>query len=619
MSARETPPTILGVSALYHDAAAALVRGPEIIAAAQEERFTRRRHDPRMPENAMAWCVGQAGGAAEIDAVAYYEDPAFAFDRVLKNVIEMAPGSEIVWSQAARLQLGEKINVAEALTRQVGPRAADNLYFVDHHLSHAASAFYPSPFEEAAIVVVDGMGEWASTSVAHGTVGGIAMQSQIHYPHSLGLLYAAFTHHCGLKVNSGEYKLMGLAPYGEPRHARRILEDLIDLREDGSYRLDTSFFGFLDSHAATSAKFEAWAGCPRREPESAITVGYMDLAASVQAVIDEALLRICRRALARSGSRHLCLAGGVALNCVATGHLATKLAGLAGLWIQPASGDAGGALGAALQVAHEAYAQPRHARVGRTDAQQGSLLGPEFDDAAIAAALLAAGVVFHRVGRGADQTGRVAAALAAGLIVGRFDGKMEFGPRSLGNRSILADARRADGQSHINRRVKFRESWRPFAPIVPIERVADYFETNEESPYMLRVVAVKTSLRCTVDWSGFRDGEADMLKVLNQPRSTLPAITHVDYSARLQTVDVERNPSLHALLMAFEALTGSAVLINTSFNERGEPIVCTPADAVACFLNTGMDVLAIGGCLAFKSEQGAALRALEGGTHYEPD
>jgi carbamoyltransferase len=345
----------------------------------------------------------------------------------------------------------------------------------------------------------------------------------------------------------------------------------------------------------------------------------MDLAASVQAVIDEAMFRLAREALGRTGSRNLCLAGGVALNCVATSRLAARLNGPRHVWIQPASGDAGGALGAALHVAHEHYTQPRHARVGRDDAQQGSLLGPEFDDTAIEAALREAGVVFHAVGRGADHTRRVAQALADGLIVGRFDGRMEFGPRALGNRSILADARRPDGQTHINLRVKFRESWRPFAPVVAIERVADYFDTDAPSPYMVRVAAVKPELRQEVDWGGFRDGESDMLKVLNQPRSSLPGITHVDYSARLQTVDAATQPGLHALLADFEALTGSAVLINTSFNVRGEPIVCTPADAIACFLHTGIDVLAIGGCLAFKEEQGAELRAMEGKASFDPD
>jgi carbamoyltransferase len=619
MKPSATAPTLLGVSALYHDAAAALVRGPEIVAAAQEERFSRRRHDPRLPEHAIDYCIAAAGGPAEIDGVAFYEDPVLALDRVLKGVVETAPASERVWSAAARLQLGEKINVAEALTRKLGPLAADNVFFVDHHLSHAASAFYPSPFEDAAIVVADGMGEWASTSIAHGTPDGIEMLAQVHYPHSLGLLYAAFTYHCGLKVNSGEYKLMGMAPYGEPRHVQRILDDLVDLREDGSFRLNTEYFGFLDSDEATNAKFDAWAGGPRRAPDSPIDVRCMDLAASVQAVIDEAMFRLARAALARSGSRNLCLAGGVALNCVATSRLAARLEGPRAVWIQPASGDAGGALGAALHVAHAAYGQPRHARVGHADAQRGSLLGPEFDDAAIAAALHAAGVVFHEPGRGEAHTQRVAQALADGLIVGRFDGRMEFGPRALGNRSILADARRPDGQSHLNLRVKFRESWRPFAPIVPIERVADYFDTDAPSPYMVRVAAVKPELRREVDWRGFRDGEADMLQVLNQPRSTLPGITHVDYSARLQTVDAETHPGMHRLLGAFEALTGSAVLINTSFNVRGEPIVCTPADAVACFLHTGIDVLAIGGCIAFKNEQGAELRAMEGQARFDPD
>jgi carbamoyltransferase len=616
------PPVVLGVSALYHDAAAAVVRGGEILAAAQEERFTRCRHDARFPQQSLAYCLTAAGGRSAIDAVAYYEDPALAFDRVLKSAIEAAPGSQAIWPRAATLQLGEKLAIADPLTRHLGPRAADQLYFVDHHLSHAASAFYPSPFNEAAIVVVDGVGEWASTSIAQGREGAIEMRSQIHYPHSLGLLYAAFTHHCGLKVNSGEYKLMGLAPYGQPRHVQRILDSLIDLRDDGSFSLDTSYFGHLDSFAATHPHFEAWAGCPRREPEGQIGIEHMDLAASVQAVIDEALWRICRHALALCGSQRLCLAGGVALNCVAVGRLARRLPGLEGLWIQPAAGDAGGALGAALQVAHEAFGAPRHLGLGKRDAQQGSFLGPACSDEAIEQALTEAGIVVHRRVDEADALAReVAQALADGAIVGRFDGRMEFGPRALGNRSILADARRTDGQLHLNQRIKYRESWRPFAPIVAQEKAHLYFdlEEGEDSPYMLRVANVRPELRIEADWTGFREGAGDMIAFLRQPRSTIPAVTHVDYSARVQTVDAQRHPSLHRLLHAFEAITGCGVLINTSFNRRGEPIVCTPKDAIDCFLATGMGLLSIGPFIVRKSDQSEALRALEGTVPFEPD
>jgi carbamoyltransferase len=621
MSAK--PPVVLGVSALYHDAAAAVVRGGEIVAAAQEERFTRTRHDARYPQQAVAWCLAEVGGASAIDAVAYYEDPALAFDRVLKSAIEAAPGSEAIWPAAAVLQLGEKLTIAEPLTRHLGPRAADQLYFVDHHLSHAASAFHPSPFSEAAIVVVDGVGEWASTSIAHGRDRAIEMRSQIHYPHSLGLLYAAFTHHCGLKVNSGEYKLMGLAPYGQPRHVQRILDDLIDLRDDGSFCLNTTFFGHLDSFAATNERFEAWAGCPRREPEGQIRNEHMDLAASVQAVIDEALWRICRQALTLCNSTRLCLAGGVALNCVAVGRLARRLPALDGLWIQPAAGDAGGALGAALQVAHEAFGAPRHQAVGRHDAQQGSFLGPAYGSEAIEQSLTDVGVVVQHRFDDEDALARhVAQALADGAIVGRFDGRMEFGPRALGNRSILADARRTDGQLHLNLRIKYRESWRPFAPIVARENAHRYFELDEgeDSPYMLRVAHVRPELRREVDWAGFRDdGGGDMVAFLQQPRSTIPAVTHVDHSARVQTVDRQRHPTLHKLLREFEAITGCGVLINTSFNRRGEPIVCAPKDAIDCFLATGIDVLAIGPFIVRKSDQPEALRALEGTVRFEPD
>jgi len=613
-------PRILGVSGLYHDSAAALVQGCDILAAAQEERFTRHKHDPRFPENAIRWCIGEAGGPDAIEAVAFYEDPALAFDRILRNAVEMAPATEGIWPQIAALQLGQKLGVVERLTREVGPVAAENVFLVDHHLSHAASAFFPSPFDEAAILVVDGMGEWASTTIAHGQDTAIDTLEQVHYPHSLGLFYAAFTHHCGLKVNSGEYKLMGLAPYGEPRFAARIMERMIDLRDDGSFRLNLEYFGFLATGEATTPEFGTLFGCDRRDPQARIERVHMDLAASAQAVLEEALLRLARRALARAQSRHLCLAGGVALNCVANGRLLRELPGLAGIWVQPAAGDAGGALGAALQVAHTVYGAPRHSGVGRRDGQRGSLLGPGFDDAAIRAALTAEGLSFETPADRAAHRARVADALAAGLIVGRFHGAMEFGPRALGNRSILADARLASGQAHINLAIKFRESWRPFAPMVLAERAAEFFELDVPSPYMLLVAPVQAALRLPDAAPGF-DGEDDddMLRRLRAPRSTLPAVTHVDGSARVQTVDAETDPDLHALLAAFAARTGCPVLVNTSFNVRGEPIVCTPDDAVQCFLNTGIDLLAIGDHLVFKAAQPAALRERVGGLRFAPD
>ncbi len=611
--------TIIGVSALYHDAAAAAVVGNRIVAAAQEERFTRRKHDPGFPEAALSYCLDSVGGVGRVDAIAFYEDPVLSFGRVVENAIELAPATEAIWPATAASQLRTKINVMERLAAAVGPRAADNVFIVDHHMSHLASAFHPSPFEHAAVVVADGVGEWATTTIADGADRTITPLAQIHYPHSLGLLYSAVTYHCGLKVNSGEYKLMGLAPYGEPRFAQRILDHLIDLRDDGSFALDIGYFGFPTSEVATSDAFGTLFDLPRRRPESKLTIPYMDLAASVQAVIDEAMLRIARRALRSTGRRNLCLAGGVALNCVTNGRLLRRLPELEGIWIQPAAGDAGGALGSALHVAHRHYAAPRHAGVGRGDGQEGSLLGPAYSPAEIELALTEAGLVWHRVEDDDAHAGRVAQALADGLIVGRFDGRMEFGPRALGNRSILADARRPDGQSHINRRIKFRESWRPFAPVVLAERAAQYFDLAHESPYMLLVADLRDEHRTPVDWSGFRDGDGDMFKILNQRRSTLPGITHVDYSARVQTVDAARNPDFHRLLRRFFEITGCPVLINTSFNVRGEPIVCTPADAVRCFLNAGIEVLAIGRYLAFKGEQTAELKAMEGSARYEPD
>jgi carbamoyltransferase len=426
------------------------------------------------------------------------------------------------------------------------------------------------------------MGEWASTSIARGGPEGIETLAQIRFPHSLGLLYAAFTFHCGFKVNSGEYKLMGLAPFGTPRFAQRIFDQLVDLREDGSFRLDTRCFGFLTENVATGAEFERLFG-PRREPEARITREHRDLAASAQAVLEEAMLRLARRALAVARSRNLCLAGGVALNCVANARLKREVAGLEGIWIQPASGDAGGALGAALEVAHRVFGAKRHDGVARgADGQRGSLLGPAFDDAAIGAALDAAGLAFHALPDAAARDETVARALADGMVVGRFDGKMEFGPRALGSRSILADPRREDGQLHINRKVKFRESWRPFAPAVLAEHAAALFEIEGESPYMLLTAPVRAALR-------LGDGEAevdeeDLVAAILRPRSVLPAITHVDFSARLQTVDAARNPGFHALLARFHTLTGCPVLVNTSFNLRGEPIVGSPEDAVRCFL-----------------------------------
>jgi len=611
--------SIIGVSALYHDAAAAAVTDGRIVAAVQEERFSRKKHEPRMPFASFAYCLQSVGGAGNLDAIAYYEDPALSLSRVVENAIELAPAGERIWQAAAQSQLAQKIDVMPLLARIAGARAAENLFIVDHHISHLASAFYPSAFEDAAVVVADGVGEWATTTIADASGTAITPLTQIRYPHSLGLFYSAFTYHCGLKVNSGEYKLMGLAPYGEPRFVQAILDHLIDLRPDGSFSLDTSYFGFLTSTVATSPRFAELFGLERRDPESPLTIPYMDLAASAQVVLNEAMLRIARTALAMTGRRNLCLAGGVALNCVTNGKLLRRLPGLEGIWIQPASGDAGGALGAALHVAHRHFGAARHDGVGRCDGQRGSLLGPAYTPDEIEQALGEVGISWRRVEDDGARTDLVARSLADGLIVARFDGRMEFGPRALGNRSILADARRPDGQSHINRSIKFRESWRPFAPVVLAEFAADYFDLAQESPYMLLVADVREAHRAPVDWSDFRGGDGDMIKIVNQRRSSLPGVTHVDYSARVQTVDRTRNPAFHQLLQRFHDITGCPVLINTSFNVRGEPIVCSPADAIRCFLNASIDLLAIGPYLAFKNEQPAELRASEASVQYEPD
>jgi carbamoyltransferase len=608
----------IGVSALYHDSAAAAVVGGELIAAAQEERFTRRKHDPRFPLNALNYCIGQVGGPDKIDAIAFYEDPVLSFDRVVKNTIDLAPATEEIWPAASTSQLCNKVGLVERLAT-IAPKASENIFIVDHHISHLAAAFYPSPFKNAAVVVADGVGEWATTTIADAEDRQIVPLAQINYPHSLGLFYSAFTYHCGFKVNSGEYKLMGLAPYGEPRFVQKILDHLIDLHADGSFSLYTEYFGFLTSELATTAKFEQLFESPRRQPESPLTPLYMDIAASAQAVIDEAMLRICRKALADTDRRHLCLSGGVALNCVTNGKLLRQLQGLEGIWIQPAAGDAGGAVGAALHVTHKYFEYPRRANTREIDSQKGSFLGPEFSMTEVEGALRRAGLAWQTVEDASEYVDRVAAALKDGLIVGRFDGRMEFGPRALGNRSILADARRPDAQRHINLRIKRRESWRPFAPAVLAHKASDYFELNHESPYMLLVADVRERLRTPVDWSGFRSGDSDMMKILNQQRSSLPSITHVDYSARVQTVDAARNPAFHQLLNRFYAVTGCPVLINTSFNERGEPIVCSPDDAVRCFLNTGIDLLAIGKFLVFKTEQSNEIKSREGSVRYEPD
>lgn len=591
---------VLGISAFYHDAAAALVRDGEIVACAQEERFTRKKHDPRFPRHAIAYCLEEAFiENDELDAVVFYDHPLLTLDRVLQSLLAVAPEGEDLWRKAAPSVLGVKLFV-DRYVRDVLKTDVPVL-FTRHHLSHAASAFYPSPFERAAVLTVDGVGEWATTSLAVGEGEHIEVRKEIHYPHSLGLLYSAFTYFCGFKVNSGEYKLMGLAPYGEPRYADAIRHELIDTRPDGSFRLNLDAFGFLDSDRMTNARFDALFGGPPRAPESRISRREMDLAASVQAVTEDVMRGLARHALELAGCRDLCLAGGVALNCVANGKL--LLEGVADrVWIQPAAGDAGGALGAALVGSLRRFGARRVRSAGGGDAQHGSYLGPAWSAAEIRAFLDRHDYPFEVV-EGLDaRAERVAAALADGQVVGWMSGRMEFGPRSLGGRSILGDPRNPETQVRMNRKIKYRESFRPFAPSVLAERCGDWFELDAESPYMLLVAPVREGLRKSPPPPETDDAD-DLLARVRQARSEIPAVTHVDYSARVQTVHRETNPAYHAVLSAFERLTGCPVVVNTSFNVRGEPIVCSPEDAYRCFMRTEMDLLVLGDCLLRKAEQ----------------
>lgn len=596
-------PHILGLSAYYHDAAAALVSGGEIVAAAQEERFSRRKHDERFPEQAAAYCLRQAGlTPAQLDAVVFYDKPILKFARLLESYLAVAPGGWRTFPQVLPGWLGEKLNLRRTLREELpGLRPDCPILFTTHHLAHAASAFYPSPFAEAAILTVDGVGEWATTTVGRGRGPAIELLREIRFPHSLGLLYSAFTGYCGFRVNSGEYKLMGLAPYGEPRYADLIRTELLDLKDDGSFWLNLDYFAFLRGTTMTNARFHRLFGGPPRRPEDPLEPRHMDLARSVQVVTEEALLRLARHARELTGLPHLCLAGGVALNCVANGRLLRE-GRFERLWIQPAAGDAGGALGAALAAWHEHFhgardpaAAPDGAGV-TADAMHGALLGPEYPDAEIEETLRRHGAVWERLDRDAllDRTVQL---LAAGKVVGWFQGRLEFGPRALGNRSILGDPRSPAMQSVMNLKVKYRESFRPFAPAVLRERVGAYFDLDTDSPYMLLVAPVRAELRRPVP-PGLRG-----LELLKAERSTLPAITHVDFSARIQTVDAARFPLLHALLLRWEAATGCAVLVNTSFNVRGEPIVGSPDDAYRCFVNTEMDYLVIGSYLLDRRAQ----------------
>src|SRR6266851_77445 len=592
---------ILGISAFYHDSAAALVTDGRIVAAAQEERFSRRKHDARFPVNALRYCLDEAGIALDaVDHIVFYDKPFLKFERLLETYLAFAPRGFRSFRMALPLWLREKLFQKRLLRQELEKLAPDGaweerLLFAEHHQSHAASAFFASPFEEAAVLTMDGVGEWATTSVALGRGNRLDMLKEIHFPHSLGLLYAAFTAYTGFRVNSGEYKVMGLAPYGEPRYAQTILDHLVDLKPDGSFRLDQSYFDYCTGLSMTNARFETLFGGPARAPEAPLTQRDMDLAASVQAVTEEIVLRLTRALAAETGAQNLCLAGGVALNCVANGKV-LRDGRFRRIWIQPAAGDAGGALGAALCAYHLFRGQPRRP-VEPLDAMQGAYLGPSFSQPEIEARLAKVGARFSCLAD-TELVQTTIDALVAGKAVGWFQGRMEFGPRALGARSILGDARSPTMQSVLNLKVKYRESFRPFAPSVLREDVADWFELDCDSPYMLLVADVAAAKRISMTEEQKRLFGIDQLNVT---RSSIPAVTHVDYSARVQTVHRETHPRYHAL-------TGCPVIVNTSFNVRGEPIVCTPEDAYRCFMGTEIETLAVGNCLLHKERQDRSLR-----------
>jgi carbamoyltransferase len=598
---------ILGISAFYHDSAAALVEDGMVIAAAQEERFSRKKHDARFPRHAVAYCLGEYGLKLEdLEYIVFYDKPFLKFERLLETYLAFAPQGVRSFQMAMPLWTREKLFQKDLLRRELKEHGANfdwdrRLLFTEHHVSHAASAFYPSPFDEALILTMDGVGEWATTSVALGRGNNLEVIKEIHFPHSLGLLYSAFTYYTGFKVNSGEYKLMGLAPYGEPKYAREILDNLIDLKPDGSFRLNLEYFEYCTGLTMTNGRFDRRFGGRARKPSEPVTQRHMDLAASVQAVLEEAVLRMARSLRAETGMRNLCLAGGVALNCVANGKV-LKEGIFDRIWIQPAAGDAGGALGAALAAHYMFKDQPRKA--DGCDGMRGSYLGPGFTQADIEQRLRKAGASFHVMGDDCLLDTCVEA-LANGKALGWFQGRMEFGPRALGARSILGDARSPSMQSVLNLKVKYRESFRPFAPSVLREDVAEWFELDGDSPYMLLVAGVAPHRRRPMSE---REQALFGIEKLNVPRSEIPAVTHVDYSARIQTVHRETNPRYHALLSAFKARTGCPVLVNTSFNVRGEPIVCTPEDAFRCFMGTEIDTLAVGNCFLRKEDQDPSLK-----------
>ena len=599
---------ILGISAFYHDSAAALVTDGRIVAAAQEERFTRKKHDASFPRQAVDFCLAEAGIKLEqVDHVAFYDKPFLKFERLLETYLAFAPRGFQSFRMAIPLWLREKLFLKDLLVKKLKESAPDfdwdkRLLFSEHHLSHAASAFFPSPFEQAAVLTMDGVGEWTTTSLAAGNSSRLEITQEIHFPHSLGLLYSALTYYTGFKVNSGEYKVMGLAPYGTPKYAALILEKLMDLKADGTFRLDLSYFDYCTGLTMTNSKFDELFGAPRRNADQPLTQVHMDLAASIQAVTEEVMLRLTRGIARETGAKHLCLAGGVALNCVANGKI-LRDGHFERIWIQPAAGDAGGALGAALAAYHLFLDQPRMV-AGLGDAMQGAYLGPAFAQAEIERRLAACGAKFAILDDAALMTAS-SGDLADGKALGWFQGRMEFGPRALGGRSIIGDPRSPTMQKLLNLKVKYRESFRPFAPSVLREDVAEWFEIDGDSPYMLLVADVVSRRRRTMS-----DAEEKLFGIekLNVPRSEIPAVTHVDYSARIQTVHRETNPRYHALISAFKERTGCPVVVNTSFNVRGEPIVCTPEDAFRCFMGTEIETLVVGNCYLKKEAQDPTLK-----------
>lgn len=599
---------ILGISAYYHDSAAALVVDGEVIAAAQEERFTRKKHDAAYPRNAIDYVLSTQGlKFDDLDNIVFYDKPFLKFERLLETYVAFAPRGLQSFRMSMPVWLREKLFQKDMLFKEFkqhegGFTDKEKLLFSEHHFSHAASAYYPSPFDEAVVLTLDGVGEWATATVAIGRGEKLEIEKEIHFPHSIGLLYSAFTYYTGFRVNSGEYKVMGLAPYGEPRFKDRILENIVDLKEDGTFRLDQTYFNYCTGLTMTNDKFAELMGEPVREPDTdLLTQFHMDVAASIQAVTEEAVLRLTRSLAAEYQIPNLCMAGGVALNCVANGKILRDGA-FKDMWVQPAAGDAGGAVGAALAAWHRELGNPRTVNGG--DIMQGSYLGPSYEQDEIEARLREAGAVFETLSD-EDVAPRTAQALADGKAIGWFQGRMEFGPRSLGGRSILGDARSPSMQKTLNLKVKYRESFRPFAPSVLREDVADWFELDYDSPYMLLVADVDKRLRHEVS----AEEEALFgIEKLNISRSEIPAVTHVDYSARVQTVHHETNPRYHDLITAFKGITGCPVIVNTSFNVRGEPIVCTPEDAFRCFMGTGIEVLVVGNAFLRKEDQDASLK-----------